>query len=235
MAVKTMIRSVLVLKLMGITPKTVIHVGGHLGQDQRQYELLGVEDIYWCEADELCAAEIRNRYPKCKVITGLFWSEPGEAIDFWLMKDRAQNSTSEPKDESRAFMKTKKITTTLDKEFSGKKLQTPVMLVLDVQGAEIEVLLGALELLEQINYLICEITGDSEHSNFVVSQKELEKITCKYNLVALLKRYSHTMKYYDVLLARKRLLQVLRILVVEQLYFSIKKLQKILLEVRKFL
>lgn len=228
-----MIRPAQVLRMMGITPKTVIHVGGHLAQDQTQYELLGVEQTYWCEADEHCASEIRRKFPSCNVITGLFWSDSGQQIDFWLMKDKAQNSIFKPKDESHALMRTRRITTSIDKEFLSQTLQGPIMLVLDVQGAETQVLEGARKLLEQIDYIVCEITDEAEYSQFSVSEKEINNIVIRHHLTPLLRRYSHTKKYYDLLFVKKRFMSIIRILLVEQLYISIRVSKKLLSFFRK--
>ena len=74
-----MIRNHRLMRFMGITPKTVVHVGSHHGQDNAQYELLGIDSIYWCEADPVCASQIRLRYPKSYVVEGVFWSEANKS------------------------------------------------------------------------------------------------------------------------------------------------------------
>ena len=219
-----MIRNVKILKLMGIKPRTVIHVGAHFGQDQSEYEALGVEKVFWCEADEDCIAIIREKYPSSSTIHGVFWSEAHKTIDFWFMKDSAQNSAFRPRVKSQSLTKETRRTTTLDEEFMALNLKKPIMLVLDVQGAEIEVLKGGKELLSNIKYLVCEITNKSSISNFSVLQKDVEIILDQYGFSSTISRPSYNNEYLDLLMIRDGIFARLRIFIIDYLFKYMKRI-----------
>ena len=197
-----MIRNHILMKLMGIVPSAVVHVGSHYGQDNNQYELLGIQEIYWCEADPFCASQIRLRYPKSYVIEGVFWSEVNTSLDFWIMPNRAHNSLFEPKlpVEEVHIMKVK--TTTLDHEFQNLTVRKPTLLVLDVQGAESKVLQGARKLLSRIDFIVCEITDESSISTFSVTHEEIERILTPIGFKKSISRKSFSGEYYDQLFVR---------------------------------
>jgi FkbM family methyltransferase len=187
------------MKAMGITPQTVIHVGSHYGQDNNQYQLLGVKNIYWCEADPICANDLRSKYPKSQVIEGVFWSEVGKKMNFWIMKNRAHNSLFEPRFPDKDVQQIEVVTTTLDEVFSDLHLDSPVMLVIDVQGAEVEVLQGAPKILSIAQFLICEITEKSSISHFSITQSQVEIFLTPLGYSSSIKRWSHSKEYYDQL------------------------------------
>ena len=207
---------------MGIKPRTVIHVGSHLAQDQIQYDSLGVNEVIWCEADEECVSIIRERYPQSKTIEGLFWSEKNKEIDFWIMKDRAQNTVFRPLKMEGSQTKVPLLTTTLDAEFLHSDLLSPIMLVLDVQGAELHVLKGGAEFLNKVEYLVCEITEQSTIAQFSILQNEVENILHPYGFVPKLKRPSYNKEYYDLLFVRSGIFLRLRITAFDILFKLLK-------------
>lgn len=213
-----MIRNYRLMKCMGIAPRTVIHVGSHYGQDNNQYELLNVESIYWCEADSICASELRSRYPNSRVIEGVFWSAVGKKMDFWIMSNRAHNSLYQPKLSDEGIRRVKVSTTTLDFEFQDLELTPPIMLILDVQGAELEVLRGSSKLLSTVNFLVCEITDKSSISNFSVTRNDVEKLLKPLDYSRSIRRWSFSGEYFDQLYVRRSKIKILRILVVDLIY-----------------
>ena len=227
-----MIRNVTILKAMGIQPKTVIHVGSHHAQDQLEYERIGAKEIFWCEADPACVSIIKERYPNSRVIEGLFWSEVGMSLDFWVMQDRAQNSIFQPRMKEAALDRIKLTTTTLDVEFANTDLIKPIMLVLDVQGAELEVLKGASNLISKVEFLVCEITDVSSKSFFSVSQKTIENYLRNFGLVPILKRLSHNKEYFDLLLVRRNLFSRIKIRILDFTYQIVKYAKSLLVNSR---
>ena len=213
------------MKWMGVKPRTVVHVGAHLAQDQAQYDLLGVREVFWCEADAECVRIIQERYPHCRTVQGAFWSEVNKEIDFWLMKDRAQNSAFRPRDIADLRGKVPMFTTTLDKEFMNCALQRPIMLVLDVQGAELHVLKGAKHVLTRVDFLVCEITEESSIADFSVRESQVVEVLKSYKFVPRLRRNSHNGEYFDLMFVRKGFLRTLRIMFFDLLGVAIAKLK----------
>jgi FkbM family methyltransferase len=223
-----MIRNFRLMMMMGIKPSTVIHVGAHLGQDNHQYELLRAQEIFWCEADPVCTAYIRAKYPQSRVVEGVFWSENGVIRDFWIMKDRAQNSLFNPKIDVDKLECVKVTTTTLDSVFGNMKLGSPIMLVLDVQGSELEVLRGAIEILPRVDFLVCEITESSRSSNFSISLLEIGNFLETFGFKKSIRRLSHSGEYFDQMFVKFSNFQRLRIVLVEFAYQIFKILRRLI-------
>ena len=228
-----MIRNNKLMKLMGIIPSTVVHVGSHYGQDNNQYELLGIEEIYWCEADPVCASQIRLRYPRSHVIEGVFWSEANKFLDFWLMPNRAHNSLFEPKSLIEDTQRIKVKTTTLDHEFYNLTIRKPALLVLDVQGAESKVLQGAINFISKINFLVCEITDESLISTFSVTQREIEGLLTPIGFKKSISRKSFSGEYYDKLFVRIGKMGRLRIWFFDTPYQLVRLLRFMKLKIEK--
>lgn len=223
-----MIRNAHLMRIMGIQPKTVIHVGSHHGQDQTQYELLGVESVFWCEADPDCCNVIARIHPQSHVVHGFFWSTENTEIDFWIMRDRAQNSAFPPKIADAVSSKNKIISTTLDAKFADIKLTSPILLVVDVQGSEIEVLKGGKKLLTFIDYVVCEITGTSSVSNFSIDQSEVEYFLSGYSFKSVLRRFSYNREYFDLLLIKGGFMRIKFIQTIDLLFLSFISIRKVL-------
>ena len=204
-----MIRNSLILnKIFRIKPKTIIHIGGHKGQDGPDYKKLGCELVIWGEADSSSASFIRERFPEDIVFESVFWNSPGLELDFYEFNQNEGNSAIAPIDNSKLTRKTKKITTTLDKELSKKSLPTPVLLVLDVQGAELHVLRGASKLLEIIDFVIIEIGNQSQGYVEMPTDKQINSLLKIYNFKPSIYRSSHDKIYRDHLFIKSNTFKV---------------------------
>lgn len=221
-----MIRNPKLMKWMNLRPRTVIHVGSHFGQDEDQYRKLNVQKVFWCEADPNCVATLKRERTESEVIEGLFWSESNLHLDFWMMKDSAQNSAFEPVNTEDARQKIRMKTTTLDDAFTSHKLELPVMLVLDVQGAELEVLKGAGTLLSIIDFIVCEITIQSSISKFSVPRQPIEMYLKKYKFFPSIKRNSYNNEYYDLLFVKKSRASRNTIILIDFLFSMMKKIYR---------
>ena len=206
-----MLRNVWLMRVMGIRPLSVVHIGGHLGQDHNEYSRLGATKIVWGEADPTNVKEIIGKYPDATVIHGLFWSKKNESITFNIMKNRAQNSIYPARINEDCVHTSSMLTTTLDCELKNIELAEPILLTLDVQGAELKVLLGGVNFLEKVDFLICEITDSSSISQFSISESDIFEYLSKYGFKRSIKRYSHSREYYDALYVKGSYLFRIRI------------------------
>jgi hypothetical protein len=131
-----------------------------------------------------------------------------------------------------ALGRIKLTTTTLDVEFANTDLIKPIMLVLDVQGAELEVLKGASNLISKVEFLVCEITDVSSKSFFSISQKTVENYLRKFGLVPILKRLSYNKEYFDLLFVRRNLFSRIKIRILDFTYQTLKYAKSLLVNSR---
>jgi FkbM family methyltransferase len=193
--------------IYGINPTLVIHVGAQNGQSRIDYIKLGAKRFYWFEALPELAAILRNRYKEDEVFEGVVWSTPDIDIDFFQLNESANSSAIKIKQASTHQIQEihKLRTLTLDSVFADKELETEALLVLDVQGAELEVLKGATNLLKSIHYLICEIGVTDQGYDSVPTEIDITSILSQYGLKKSISRISKNGTYIDQLYINKSL------------------------------
>ena len=144
----------------------VIHIGAHRGEEAWIYNAFNLP-VLWVEANpNLVPAltETISRYPKQKVIQALLTSQEGEEIDFWITNNDGASSSILPLGEHTKMFPGVEVTeklllasTTLEAVLSEhdnkRKLNS---MIIDVQGAELEVLRGAGERITQFKNIYAE-------------------------------------------------------------------------------
>jgi FkbM family methyltransferase len=195
-----MIRNPLIMrKIFRISPKTILHIGAHRGQDGLSYQKLGAELVLWGEADSASAKILREKFPDDIVVEAVFWSESGLLVDFYEFKSGASNSAISPEDLSLVTHIAKKRTTSLDQLLSVFTFELPILIVLDVQGAEMQVLAGGLNILSKTKYLIIEIAEKSQGYKITPSKSDIYEFLNTYGYKPSIKRFSHDKSYFDQL------------------------------------
>jgi len=155
-----------IVKLPEIGKNVFIHAGGHKGQERHIYNQAGFQRIVWIEAIPQLAAELKNSLRAMQnheVIEATLWSAPGKEMKFNL------SSNSQASSSLRNFGNHKVVfpevhfqdeilvtTTTLDDLFPPP-LKVD-MLLLDLQGVELEVLNGGVELLSDVDNIYTEVS-----------------------------------------------------------------------------
>jgi FkbM family methyltransferase len=157
-----------------IKPVGLIHVGAHLVQERDVYRNLGFEPVIWVEASPIISAaaeKILKNYPNQRIINKAMWSKPGvEKIFYIAGRENSSSSLLEPylieasHPDVYTKDKVKVMTSTLDIELSDLEINLN-FLVLDVQGAELEVLKGSIRTLEKIDYVIAELSAIELYRN----------------------------------------------------------------------
>ena len=195
-----MIRNPLIMrKIYRISPKTILHIGAHRGQDGLSYQKLGAELVLWGEADSASAKILREKFPDDIVVEAVFWSESGLLVDFYEFKSGASNSAISPEDLSLVTHIAKKRTTSLDQLLSVFAFELPILIVLDVQGAEMQVLAGGLNILSKSKYLVIEIAEKSQGYKITPSKSDIYEFLNTYGYKPSIKRFSHDKSYFDQL------------------------------------
>ena len=155
---------------LNIPVKNVLHAGSHLVQERDEYLELNAERVYWFEAlPEIAksAEKILEKYPNQFVILALLWSKRGEERQFFVAGNQgSSSSTLEPFliSASHPEVLTQRVivlrTQTLDEII--KELEYPLgtgnILVMDTQGAELEILYGCSQNLFRFDYIIAEVS-----------------------------------------------------------------------------
>lgn len=184
-----------------ISPTSVVHVGGHLGQEAAVYQELKFEPVLWFEALEdiaNAAYHLLVAFPHQKVVTATLWSESGLVKNFFRASNGGGSSSLLPfflHKASHPDVYTSEtisvVTSTLDEEIGshlGK--QSYGLLVLDTQGSELEIIKGAEVFLKEVKYIICELSvrelykGCPLENDIVkhLESKNFQYVGCKINL-----------------------------------------------------
>jgi FkbM family methyltransferase len=144
----------------------VIHVGAHLGEEAPTYFVLDMFPVYWIEANSDVINELtRNVYqfPLNEVVNAALWSEPGKNLIMYVSEDVYSSSLLRPgnilKVSTRAKTQKEKtvVSSTLDELIL--RFFKDGLLVLDVQGAEYQVLNGSEKTLIDTKWIYCEVSN----------------------------------------------------------------------------
>lgn len=213
-----MIRNPIVLyNVFRIKPKTIIHIGAHQGQDGDNYKKLKSNSVIWGEADSNSVKILKQKFPNDKVVPLIFWSVAGLELDFFEFPGGEKNSAITPSQLDSTLNVSKKITTTLDSLIDDNFLVSPVMLVLDVQGAEMEVLLGGKKLMPKIEYLVIEIANKPQGYVVTPLKGEITDFLKNYGLRPSIIRKSHDESYYDQLFVKSNMIRLVYIKLLDDL------------------
>jgi FkbM family methyltransferase len=200
-----MLRNARFMKMvLGISPRTVIHVGADRGQDRNAYISMGVREIIWCEADPESADVLRRDYPTDKIISALFWDRPNKEVIFYQTTNSAQNSAIPPSEDSKIGVQKqiKLMTTSLDTHFKDFNFESPLMVVIDVQGAEEKVLQGGVTVLKKVKYAVIEVALSSQGYIHTPSEDSIDSIMTSLNFRKSLFRTGRSEQYKDQLFVR---------------------------------
>lgn len=162
----------------------VVHVGAHLGQEADAYETLGARCVVWCEADPTLFRRLKTRLTmrrllirsSCRHKAILAAVSNGETPFVQLHRfsnDGASNSIHAPTDvmksrwpslvenEKMVSVGTLTLNEVLHKTGASPENFRRPLLVLDVQGHELEVLKGlSPDLLQHFNSVIVEVSTE---------------------------------------------------------------------------
>jgi FkbM family methyltransferase len=144
----------------------VVHCGGHTGQEFELYEKSGFFEVLWIEAIPDLADFLKSKFhgnPGHRVINTALWSKSDEILDFHISSNaKASSSILTMKNHRSSFPEVhvsdviKIRTKTLD-EIMAENLNVSLLL-LDLQGVELEVLKGAEETLKRTEFIYTEVS-----------------------------------------------------------------------------
>lgn len=147
----------------------IIHVGAHYGQEYHDYAAAGVKDILFIEPCQKAFQVLKDTFihiPGVKIIQSACGAEFGiSQMNVEQANQGMSNSLLKPKLHLQQYPS---IQFTDTEEVEVRQLDEIIdhigfsgnMLVMDVQGYELEVLKGATNTLKGIDYIYCEVNRD---------------------------------------------------------------------------
>ena len=152
---------------------SVLHIGAHYGQEASNYHKLE-KDVLWIEALPDVYKILKSKieiYPKQRAICALLGANQNESVDYYLTNNDNSASSIYKLDPDSGFNNVintgikKMRTSRLDNLISLETLNKYDHWVLDVQGAELDVLKGAGQLLKYVFSIQIEVSTRSTYIN----------------------------------------------------------------------
>lgn len=162
-----------VLSKYGYSPKGIVHVGAHFGQEADEYIACGIKNAVFIEPCKGTFEElVRRNHDKFDSVkffnVACGASELGiQTMNISKVAEGQSNSLLKPKLHLQqhpevVFTETENVEVRMLDNLSFDKSDYDV-LMMDVQGYELEVLKGATELLKNINVIYSEVNNDETY------------------------------------------------------------------------
>ena len=148
----------------GFVPKYIIHVGAHEAEEYSQYQSFDPFEIHWVEAQSEKCLTLKDRFlsvPGVHIHNAALWGESGIALTLKVTNNGESTSLLEFGTHATLYPKIFKlreieiITKTMDEVFEG--IIKPDFLNVDIQGAELQALIGGQELLTYAKIIYLEV------------------------------------------------------------------------------
>lgn len=144
----------------------ILHIGAHLGEEANFYSRLRFPEVNWIEAQPLIFINLLKRVPARNCLQAAVWSER-TTLQINVSSNSVSSSLYEfgentPWKELHTLAKIEVNAITLEdavNEFESRCLLTkPFLLLLDIQGAELQALTNLKYLKSKIRAISCEVS-----------------------------------------------------------------------------
>lgn len=147
----------------GVSPRSVLHIGAHQGEEGDEYERVGWGNVTWVEANPELYAELVNRFSAKghRVINAALWHTTGEILSLSVTSNGQSSSLlklgvhRDLYPDITVERETPVVTTRLDDLLTSS--EAPDFCNIDIQGAELAALRGFGELLEYVTVIYAEV------------------------------------------------------------------------------
>ena len=148
-------------------PVTVIHCGAHLAEELEEYEGVGWQRIVWIESNPNLIPRLTERlngHDSSTVVNATLWSRTGERLKLKVANNSYSSSILDFGTHAETYpditfeSEIEVQTQTLDLVLSNLHDIIGAFLVLDLQGAELETLLGGASSLFKFDYIYTEVS-----------------------------------------------------------------------------
>jgi FkbM family methyltransferase len=181
----------------------VVHCGAHKAEELDEYLDVGWDQIIWIEANPELIPVIQGRikdYPSNHLIHSALWSSSGKSLKLKVannsysssMLDFGTHANTYPEIFFEKEIDVESITLDLSlKKFNELK---GALLVLDLQGVELEALKGAISSLKYFDYVYCEVSKGNLY-NEQGTWFEISKFLNKFDFKCVDWQYSKKLKW----------------------------------------
>ena len=184
-------------------PASILHCGAHLGEEHKDYLDLGIKEVFWNEAQPSLVSKLEKLFGSEYVFPGVVTNSDNVLVDFYLT-DNSLSSSSRVINPNNQWdikisdvIKIKTITLeTILRKIQLKTNKLPQLIVLDLQGGELEALVNCeIAFTNELDFVV-EMSRNAIYEN---QKTELEVIkffeSLGYRLVYPKKKQDH----YDAL------------------------------------
>lgn len=198
-----------VYKKYNLDIKGVIHIGAHFGEELDIYENFGINNIFLFEPIESnfeqLSKNVSNRQSNIKIYNVALGNENCEVEMNISSNDKTSSSILEPKVHLIAhpevsFIGKEKVKMMRMDDFD---INDSNMMVIDVQGYELEVLKGSKNTLEQIDYIYIEVNRDEVYENNARIE-EVDQYLFEYGFRRLETSWYYTQVWGDALYIKNK-------------------------------
>jgi FkbM family methyltransferase len=183
------------VNIFNIHPEGVLHVGAHTAEEWPEYLKFGWTPITWVEAQPELARKLVERLPTDlnTVIQGVVWSKSGIAMKLQVSNNTASTSlldfhTHSIEHPDIVVQSTLSVTTTTLEEIIPSNTEFE-MLVIDIQGAELEALKGFSGQLESVKWIYSEVNRKELYKD-CAQVTEIDAFLAKYGFERKITRWT---------------------------------------------
>jgi FkbM family methyltransferase len=161
----------------------ILHIGAHLGEEEGSYKRLGFTEVNWVEAQPKIFEILTTRVSPKNCLQAAVWSER-TTLEINVSSNSVSSSVFEfgentPWKELQTLARIEVQTITLHdvvSDFENRGLlATPFILLLDIQGAELQALAGLGKLRSRVCAISCEVSVTPTYEKSA-SRREIYKL-----------------------------------------------------------
>lgn len=164
-----------IVRKYGIQPRGVLHLGAHIGEEAKEYHRLGVQDVLWVEANPDLMDTLRGNVEPLghRVFQGVVSASPGLQVEFKITNNMQSSSYLSLGTHARHYPDIEVIqtvameTTTVEQIYRELGIAAAAFdfVNLDLQGSELDALVGMGPLLDQFQTVYTEVNKEPLYAN----------------------------------------------------------------------
>ena len=167
--------------------KGIIHVGAHYGEEISEYIDNGIQDIILFEPlvenFDVLSKKVKTLNANIEGYQVALGSKKGDATMYVSDNEKQSSSVLKPKVHLThhphvKFPSTEDVEVHLLDDYNSKDYN---FINMDVQGYELEVLKGGTKILDQVDYVYCEVNRDEVYENNAYVE-EIDQFLSDYNM-----------------------------------------------------